>query len=177
MGGGSGIGHREATQTMITEVVVAMHTKRWQETPIHWPQVMKEWVKKNKEEMKKNDEACNKAASKSGGAPANLISVNKKPHQYQPGSRALMEITRYQKRFVLLCRKLPLQRLVWEISDDMKANLRWQGAVIITLQEASESYLVDLLVDSSMIAINAKHITIMLKDMLLVRWTRNHHTM
>ena len=88
-----------------------------------------------------------------------------------------MEIRRYQKRFDFFCRKLPFQRLMLEISDDMKADLRWHGAVIIALQEASESYLVNLLEDSNMIAINAKHVTIMPKDMFLVKWIRSHHAM
>ena len=50
----------------------------------------------------------------------------KKPHRYRPGTVALREIRRYKKSTDLLIRKLPFQRLVREIAQDMKANLRFQ---------------------------------------------------
>ena len=62
----------------------------------------------------------------------------KKPHRYRPGTVALREIRRYQKSTELLVRKLPFQRLVREIAQDFKADLRFQGSAVITLQEASE---------------------------------------
>ncbi|KAL1791242.1 histone H3 [Sigmodon hispidus] len=44
----------------------------------------------------------------------------KKPHRYRPGTLALREIRRYQKSTELLIRKLPFQRLVREIAQDLK---------------------------------------------------------
>lgn len=66
------------------------------------------------------------------------------PHRYRPGTVALREIRRYQKSTDLLIRKLPFQRLVREIAQDFKNDLRFQGSAILALQEASESYLVGL---------------------------------
>jgi histone H3 len=56
----------------------------------------------------------------------------------------LREIRRYQKSTELLIRKLPFQRLVREISQEFKPDLRFQSAALLALQEASESYLVGL---------------------------------
>ena len=47
----------------------------------------------------------------------------KKPHRYRPGTVALREIRRYQKSTELLIRKLPFQRLVREIAQDIKTDL------------------------------------------------------
>merc|ERR1712008_444878 len=51
----------------------------------------------------------------------------KKPHRYRPGTGALREIRRYQKSTELLIRKLPFQRLVREIAQDFKTDLRFQS--------------------------------------------------
>ena len=61
---------------------------------------------------------------------------------------ALREIRHYQKSSVLLIRKLPFQRLVREIAQDFKTDLRFQGAAILCLQEAAEAYLVGLFEDT-----------------------------
>ena len=61
-----------------------------------------------------------KAARKSAPATGGV----KKPHRYRPGTVALREIRRYQKSTDLLIRKLPFQRLVREIAQDFKSDLR-----------------------------------------------------
>ena len=73
---------------------------------------------------------------------------------------------------VLLIRKLPFVRLIQEITQDFKTDLRFQAAMIYALQEAAEAYLVWLFEDSLLCAIHEKHITIMPKDMQLVRRLR-----
>ena len=97
----------------------------------------------------------------------------KKPHRYQPGMVALHEIRRYQKSTELLIRKLPFQRLVREIAQDLgKKDIHFQSWAIIVLQEASEAYLVGLLEDSNLCTIHAKRVTIMPKDIQLARCIR-----
>ncbi|KAF7025998.1 hypothetical protein CFC21_038139 [Triticum aestivum] len=49
----------------------------------------------------------------------------KKPHRYRPRTVALREIRKYQKSTELLIRKLPFQRLVREIAQDFKTDLRF----------------------------------------------------
>lgn len=96
----------------------------------------------------------------------------KRPHRYRPGTVALREIRKYQKSTELLIRKLPFQRLVREISQDFKAELRFQTAAILALQEACEAYLVGLFEDTNLCAIHAKRVTIQPKDMRLARRIR-----
>ncbi|KAF7274563.1 hypothetical protein GWI33_012787 [Rhynchophorus ferrugineus] len=81
-------------------------------------------------------QAATKSAPATGGV--------KKPHRYRPVTVALREIRRYQKRTELLIRKLPFQRLVPEIAQDFKTDLRFQNSAVMALQEASEAYLVSL---------------------------------
>ena len=109
-----------------------------------------------------------KAARKSAPATGGV----KKPHRYRPGTVALREIRKYQKSTELLIRKLPFQRLVREIAQDFKTDLRFQSTAILALQEAAESYLVGLFEDTNLCAIHAKRVTIMPKDIQLARRIR-----
>ena len=70
-----------------------------------------------------------KAARKSAPATGGV----KKPHRYRPGTVALREIRRYQKSTELLIRKLPFQRLVREIAQDFKTDLRFQSSAAIAI--------------------------------------------
>lgn len=96
----------------------------------------------------------------------------RKPHRYRPGTVALREIRRYQKSAELLIRKRPFQRLVREIAQDFKPDLRFQCSAVVALQEAAEAYLVGLFEDTNLCAIHAKRVTIMPKDILLARRIR-----
>ena len=109
-----------------------------------------------------------KAARKSAPATGGV----KKPHRYRPGTVALREIRKYQKSTELLIRKLPFQRLVREIAQDFKTDLRFQSSAVLALQEASEAYLVGLFEDTNLCAIHAKRVTIMPKDVQLARRIR-----
>jgi histone H3 len=71
-------------------------------------------------------QAARKSAPTTGGV--------KKPHRYRPGTVALREIRKYQKSTELLIRKLPFQRLVREIAQDFKTDLRFQSTAIMALQ-------------------------------------------
>ena len=113
-----------------------------------------------------------KAARKSAPAQGGV----KKPHRYRPGTVALREIRRYQKSTDLLIRKLPFQRLVREIAQDFKGDLRFQASGVLALQESSEAYLVGLFDDTNLSAIHAKRVTIMPKDIQLARRIRGECT-
>ena len=96
----------------------------------------------------------------------------KKPHRFRPGTVALREIRKYQKSTELLIRKLPFQRLVREVAQDFKSDLRFQTHAITALQEASEAYLTSLFEDTNLCAIHSKRVTIMPKDIKLARRIR-----
>ena len=100
----------------------------------------------------------------------------KKPHRFHPGTVALREIRKYQKSTDLLIRKRPFQRLVKEIAQDYKSDLRFQSTAILALQEASEAYFTRMFEDCVLCCIHAKRVTIMPKDMQLARRIRGEMT-
>ena len=95
-----------------------------------------------------------------------------KTRRYRPGTRAIMEIRKYQKSTETLILKLPFSRLVYLlylISERMVADepqvreisaefvhgfvgqpggLRWQSTALQAIQEAAEAYLVHLFEDT-----------------------------
>ena len=79
-----------------------------------------------------------------------------KPHRYRAGTVALQDIRHFQKTSALLIQKLPFQRLVRDITQDFKTDLRFQSVVILCLQEAAEAYLVRLFDDANLCAIHAR---------------------
>lgn len=110
-----------------------------------------------------------KAARKTGKPATGGV---KKPHRYRPGTVALREIRRYQKSTDLLIGKLPFQRLVREIAQDFRTDIRFTSTALLSLQEASEAFLVGLFEDTNLCAIHAKRVTIMPKDIQLARRIR-----
>ena len=106
-----------------------------------------------------------KSKKSSGGSSA----VARKPHRYRPGTVALREIRKYQKSTENLIRKAPFHRLVREIGQDFKTDVRWQSDALGALQEASESYIIDMFEWSTLFAIHCKRQTIMPKDVELTK--------
>ena len=96
----------------------------------------------------------------------------KRPHRYKPRTVALREIRRYQKSTELLIRKLPFARLVREIAQDFKTDLRFTAGAMEALQEAAEAYLVLLFEDTNLCCIHRNRITIAPKDIQLARRIR-----
>jgi histone H3/H4 len=87
---------------------------------------------------------------------------------------ALREIRKYQNTTHLLLRKLPFVRLVKEILQDIyhENTIRWHLNALNALQEATEAYLITLFEDTNIVAINAKRVTIMPRDIRVVRRIR-----
>lgn len=91
---------------------------------------------------------------------------------YLAGELALKEIKRLQKSTALQIPKTSFQRVVREISNDFKEDLRWQTQAVMALQDAAESHLVGTFEDSMLAGIHAKRVTLFPKDMQLVRRIR-----
>jgi len=111
-------------------------------------------------------------ASKAARKATPAAEGQKKARRYRPGTVALREIRRYQKSTDLLIKKAPFQRLVREVAQDFKADLRFQSSAVMAMQEASEAYLVGIFEDTNLCAIHARRVTIMPKDMQLARRIR-----
>lgn len=95
--------------------------------------------------------------------------------RHTPSEQALYEIRKYQRTTELLISKIPFARLVREVTEQFtteEQQLRWQSMAVLALQEASEAYLVGLLEHTNLLALHAKRITIMRKDMQLARRIR-----
>ena len=96
--------------------------------------------------------------------------------RYRPGTVALREIWRYQKKTELLIRKLPFCRYCQEVAQDVKPssllNMRFSPLAFDALQEAAEAYLVGLFEDTVLCCVHAKRVTIQLKDIILARCIR-----
>ncbi len=75
-------------------------------------------------------------------AAGNVMSGVKRPHRYRPGTVALREIKRYQTSTELLLRGAPFLRLVREIAQDFKSDLRFTPQAFEVLQSVLESLLV-----------------------------------
>jgi histone H3 len=75
-------------------------------------------------------------------AAGQVMSGVKKPHRYRPGTVALREIRRYQKSTELLLRGAPFLRLVREIAQDFKSDLRFSADAFEVLQVACEAFVV-----------------------------------
>jgi histone H3 len=95
--------------------------------------------------------------------------THKKPHRFRPGTVALREIRKYQKSTELLIRRAPFNRLVREIAQDCKTDLRFQSTALEALQTASEELLVERFEVANLLAIHAKRVTVMPKDYQLAR--------
>lgn len=93
----------------------------------------------------------------------------KRKYRLHPGTKALREIKQLQRTTNLLVPKLPFQRLVREITQEMKEDVRFQSDAMAALQEGAEAYLTKLFDLTQIAAINSKRTMIQTNDMRLVR--------
>ena len=101
----------------------------------------------------------------------------KKPHRYRPGLLALREIHRYQQSTDSLIRRTPFNKLIKEISQEYRVcpdgpgtpsvQVRFQSTALAALQEAAEDFLVGLFEDVNLLAVHAKRVTVMPRDIRL----------
>jgi len=103
--------------------------------------------------------------------------MGQKPHRFLPGTVALRKIRFYQKQSSCLhIGMLPFQRLVREIGQDYRTDLRFSKEAMTLLQYAAEHYLVKLLEDANLSAIHAKRQKIEPKDIQLARRIRGERS-
>ncbi|KAM9338202.1 histone H3-like centromeric protein A isoform 1-T2 [Symphorus nematophorus] len=111
------------------------------------------------------------------GVPEGPV-VSPKKRRFRPGTKALMEIRKYQKSTDLLLRKGPFSRLVREVCENFtRESLRWQVYALLALQEAAEAFLVMLFSDANLCAIHAKRVTLFPRDIQLARRIRGVDSM
>ena len=101
----------------------------------------------------------------------------KKPHRYRPGLLALWEIRRYQQSIESLIRRTPFNKLIKEISQEYRicpvgpgtpsVQVRFQSTALAALQEAAENFLLGLFEDVNLLAVHAKRVTVIPRDIHL----------
>ena len=116
--------------------------------------------------MSKTDKARKKTAAAEGGIK------EKRKFRFRPGTVAIREIKKYQKATTFMLAKAPFQRFIRAICEGIDAQLRFQSAALLALQEAAESYLTGLFEDANLCAIHASRVTVMKKDLDLARRIR-----
>ena len=128
-------------------------------------------------------ESCNQTTIKlkhvEPNLPTSVFSENasdKKCHTYEshakvrrnkPGALALKEAKFYQKTGCLLLSKASFSRLVREIAEESKPDLRLSEKACIILQYATENFIVKLGENACLNAIHAKRHTVQPKDIQL----------
>ena len=95
-------------------------------------------------ERKKVEEIANKGSKKEGTGKS-----------LQRGLKALKEIKGYQSSTEMLVRRLPFQRVLWEITQSIQADL-----LVVLLEQANHC------------TIHAKHVTVMPEDIQLAQRIR-----
>ena len=93
----------------------------------------------------------------------------RRPHRFRPGTVALREIRRFQKSTNQLIRKQPFLRLVRELSQQYQDNVRFQKKSLVILQDWLEGHLVNIFEHANLAAVHGKRVTVMPKDLHLVR--------
>ena len=88
---------------------------------------------------------------------------------FRSGTLALRQIRYFQhmQATMLLIRKLPFSRLVREIAQDYKTDLRFTATAILALHHASECLLMEVMEKTHLAALHHKRITVAPKDSIL----------
>ena len=87
--------------------------------------------------------------------------------RWGPGTVALPKIRKLQKGTEFLIRKLPFQSLVREVAENLKPGVRWLAGAIEALQHTTEAMIIELFEEAQIAAIQAKRVTIVLKEIVL----------
>jgi len=136
--------------------------------------------KKSPRENKKKATPASAGTKRKNRTPAsklNQSSINqgtdKKKRRLRPGTKALREIRYFQKTDHTLIPRLSFCRVVKEIMMNLVGNnsrqFRIQALALDALQESCEQFLVRFFEEANLCAIHAKRVTLMTKDMQLLR--------
>merc|ERR1712059_17580 len=98
--------------------------------------------------------------------------LKKRSYRFRPGTRSLQQIRKYQKSYKLLIPCMPFSRLVREVASKLAAGFRFQSLALLALQEASEAFITSLMEDSLMVALHARRVTVLQRDLVLARRIR-----
>lgn len=101
------------------------------------------------------------------------VKERKKP-RFKPGTVALRQIRKYQKTVDLLVPRSAMIRLIREVAQDVKSDLRFEKAALDALQRSAEDYLTGVLDSSQHLAVHGKRITVDAKDVRMCMHQRRN---
>ena len=97
----------------------------------------------------------------------------------------MREIRRYQQSTECLIKKTPFHKLIREISQEYRVcpdgpgtpsvQVHFQSTAIVALQEAAKNFIVGLFEDVNLLAVHAKRVTVMPRDIRLALRIRGDH--
>ena len=127
---------------------------------------------RTKNNHNKNGVESNKTTSKSRLIAKKLPKKLVKPAVFRPGTKALLEIRKFQKFEELIIKKAPFHRLLEELLMGLflkkgREATRWQAEARVDLQWATESFISDLFSDAVEAMVHAKRVTLVPKDLHL----------
>ena len=67
---------------------------------------------------------------------------------------------------------MAMQRLIREVAQDFKSDLRFQSNAVLAIHEAAEAFLVEIFEQANLSAIHANRVTVTQKDIRLVNRLR-----
>lgn len=119
-----------------------------------------------------------KAGKKSAAPKAKnaAVGAERKKIRFKPGTVALRQIRKLQKTTDTQIPALAFQRLVREIAQEYRADLRFSKAGMESLQEAAEAFLVDVYGDANLLTIHRNKVTVGPRDMQLAVHIRGDMT-
>ena len=85
--------------------------------------------------------------------------------RWRPGTVALREIRHMQKGTNLLIQKAPFQRLIREVMDKHKQDMRFRPSALEAIQEATEQYLISVFEGAVILQLHRKKKTLIQKDL------------
>lgn len=122
-------------------------------------------VKQRTKEAKKQLDRISKQGLKKIKSLSHTEDPSKKKRRFKPGTRALMDIRKYQKGTEPLIKFAPFSRLVRDIADDFGGHKRFEASAINALREAVESAIVPVFQATNIVALNSGRKTIKPRDM------------
>lgn len=95
----------------------------------------------------------------------NVVTQQKRRYRFKPGTKALREIKKLQKSTETIIPHAPFSRLVYEVLRKRMPDAKMSKSGMGSLQEAVETYCIDLLKSSNNYAIHARRKTIQGEDL------------
>lgn len=84
------------------------------------------------------------------------------------GTVASQEVKRYQSTTERLIPRASFRRLVREVAQDFKCDLRFTKDGMLAFQDASEVFIIQMMRDANEIALHAQRNTLMMSDFKLM---------